>query len=188
MKKQIIYTACLLIACTGLVSCSGLKSKYYVGEMLNISEGDLGLESVWLYGDDTYYLRRTGTNAFVLANMGWNQDTGDYSVKSYPLVPSQLGDHLFLNIKGPDLYTIFRVVLSDEDELVLFRVNRKKVEQDIAKGIVSAYTNEHDVVLNCTKEEQDAYILKNIDSIFSIDSARVARKLSEKQTKEASSQ
>ena len=181
MIRQTLHLACLLAVSIGITSCSGLKSKYYVGEQLDISEDDLAQESVWEYGDNTYYVRRTGSNTYVMATLEWNEDKGDYTVNSYPVVPSKLGEHLFLNIKGLDYYMIFRVALAGENELILFRADKEKLVQDIADGIVCAHTNEHnEVIMDGTKEEQGAYIQKNIDSMFSIDSPSIARLISEK--------
>ena len=183
MISQILSMACLLAICIGITSCSGLQSKYYVGEKLPISEDDLAQESIWLYGDDTYYVRRTGSNTFVIARMMWNEDKGDYTVQSEPIVGSKLGDHLFLNIKGLDYYTIFRVGFTLDDALVLYSADKDKIAQDITEGKVKAHKDEHNnIILDGTKEEQDAYILKNIHSVFATDDPGIARLISEKKS------
>lgn len=183
MIKQTLHLTCLLAASIGIASCSGLNSKYYVGEKSAISEEYFTQESVWMYGDDTFYVRRTEPCTYVVARLEWKEDTGAYKVDSHVVVPTKLGDHWFLNIKGTDCYKIFRIVPSGENNMVLFRADREKLVQDIADGILCAHTNKHnEVFLDGTKEEQDAYILKNIDSIFSMESASGAQRISEKKT------
>ena len=53
----------------------------------------------------------------------------------------------------------------------------------IADGKVKAHADDSDIIMDCTKAEQDEYILKNINSIFSMDCGNVVRMLSEKKPK-----
>jgi hypothetical protein len=178
--KRLLTTTCIFTTSIAISSCSGLKSKNYVGKIMVISEEDLSNESIWMYGGDAYYVRRSQSNTFIAATLEWNEKEKGYTKRSFPLFLSELGDHTFLNIEDNDLYTVFRATYSGENSVVLFRVDRKKVERDIAAGIVCAHTNRHDVILDGSKTETDEYIQNNAYSMFSMDSASIAELISEK--------
>ena len=172
MKRKLFYTIGLLAACVGLSSCSALKSQYYVGEQEAISENDLGNETVWMQGEVVYFVKRVDSNTVVAATMEWDKKKNDYAVRSFPLVLSKLGDHIFLNAKDGELYTILRVAVADDESLLLFTVNPDKMKRDITDGKVKAHEEGGNIIMDCSKEEQDEYILKNIDTMFYMDSAR----------------
>ena len=179
--KPVLRIACGLMFCVALASCSGLKAKHYPGKAMVIEEDILGTESIWLYMGNTYYVRRTETNTFIAATLKWDEKKSEYITSSHRLLPSELGEHAFLNIEDRDLYTIFRAVMADEESLVLFRVDRDKVVQDMADGIVCAHTNKHDVILDGSKKEVDEYIENHVLSMFSMDSASIAKLISKKE-------
>ena len=181
--NRILCAACIFACTIVLSSCSGLESKYYPGEKIVISEDDLSDESIWRYQDDVYYVMRTTSNTFTAATLKWDDKKGDYTTQSFLLVPSQLGKHAFLNIKGGgDRYTIFHATYDGGDSVVLFRVDREKMEQDIAEGIVRAHTNEHHtIIMDGSKEEQGEYIQNNIHSMFKMDSPSFVKLISEKE-------
>jgi hypothetical protein len=179
--KQVLHMACGLVLCISLSSCSGLKSKHYPGKPLVISEEELSNESIWLYQGDTYYVRRMETNSYIAATLKWDEKKNEYIASSHRLIPSELGEHAFLNIEDGDLYTIFRAVFVDEESMVLFGVDRDKVVQDIADGIVCAHTNKHDVILDGSKKDVDEYIQNHAHSIFSMDSASIAKLIVKKE-------
>ncbi len=186
--KQILSAAGIIAIVMGLSSCRGLKSKHYVGEKLVISEEDLGHESIWMYEDEAYYVRRSESNTFIVATLQWNEEKGDYIAKSGILVPSKLGAHEFLNIKDNNLYTIFQAISDKKDSVVLLGVDRDKVVRDITDGIVCAHTNKYrEIIMDGSKQEQDEYILNNIHTLFSMDYASFAKKLSEKKKAEEAS-
>jgi hypothetical protein len=182
MITRTLCAACILTCAIILSSCSGLESKYYPGTEIAISEADLSDESIWRYMDDVYYVMRTASDTYTAATLKWDEKKGDYTTLSFQLVPSQLGKYAFLNIKGGgETYTIFHAAYDGGDSVVLFRANREKMEQDIADGIVNAHTNEHHtIIMDGSKEEQDEYILNNIQSMFNMDSPIFVKLISER--------
>ena len=182
--KLVLYATCLFAVSMGITSCSGLKSKYYPGEKMVIPEGQLSDESIWMCEGEAYYVMRTESNTYAAATLKWDKKKNAYSVISYELVPSKIGNQSFLSVKDNDLYTLFYARFDGGDSVVAFRVNREKMVRDIADGLVNAHADEHDVFLDGSKEEQDEYISKNIDSMFSMESASFAKKISEKQRPE----
>lgn len=168
----------LLVAGLVCASCSVLKSPYYVGEQETISEKDLAGETVWMQGDDVYFVKRLDSNTVVAATLDWNENAGEYQTRSFPLVLSTLGDHMFLNVKDGEYYSIFRVAGTDDDDtILLFTIDPEKLKQDIADEKIKAREDDG-IVMECTKEEQDAYILDNINSIFMMGSGSLVRKIS----------
>jgi len=125
---------------------------------------------------------RTTSNTYTAATLKWDDKKGDYTSHSFLLIPSQLGKHAFLNIKsGGDNYTIFHAAYDGGNSVVLFRVNRDKMKQDIADGTVNAHTNAHNtIIMDGTKEEQAEYILNNIHSMFNMGSPSFAKLITEK--------
>lgn len=180
--KRILCAACIFACIIVLSSCSGLESKYYPGEQIVIGEDDLCDESIWRYQDDVYYVMRTTSNTFTAATLVWDEKKGDYTTRSFLLVPSQLGKHTFLSIKGGgDRYTIFHATYNGGDSVVLFGVDREKMEKDIAEGIICAHTNEHQtIIMDGSKEDQAQYIQNNIHSMFKMDSPNFATLICEK--------
>ena len=179
MNKKIRSTTAMLTISIGLLSCSVLQSPHYVGEKIDISEEDLSNQSIWVHKEDVYYVRRTGTNTFLAATMKWDAKKSAFTVHSFPLFLSELGDHLFLNIKNGDLYTILRVACCDDESIILFTVDLNMMKQEIADGKVKAHEDDGNIIMGCSKEEQDEYISNNIHHIFHMDGASIARKLSE---------
>lgn len=162
-----------------LMSCSELRSPHYVGEIVDIPKGDLGDESIWIVDEDTYTIRRTGSNTFVAATMVWNGKTDSYQAVTSPIVLSELDKHLFLQLKDGDEYIILRAACSLDESIVLFTINEGAIAEDIAAGHIAARKDKDNIIMECSKDEQDEYIQNNIDRIFSYDSARVARKIYE---------
>lgn len=183
MKSKIIRSLWALVLCTGLISCSTLHSPYYVGEISDISEEDLAEESIWVMDEDTYTIRRTGSNSFVAATMEWNSNTKEYNAHTSPILLTELDDHLFLNIQDDDGYLIIRAVCSLDESLVLFTIDKDKIEQDIKSKKLKAREDGDHIFMECSKEEQDEYIRNNIETMFSYECARVARMVYEKEKK-----
>jgi len=172
----------LLVVGLVCASCSVLKSPYYAGELGTISEKDLASETVWMQGDDVYFVKRVDSNTVVAATLDWDEKAGGYQIRSFPLVLSTIGDHMFLNVKDGEYYSIFRVAGSDDDDtFLLFTIDSDKIKQDISDEKIKAREDGEDIVMECTKEEQDAYILENINSIFDMGSGSLVRKISEDQ-------
>ena len=179
MKKQITFLISAMMLGLLLSSCSNLKSEYYPGEAMTVSEEDQGEETIWMHGGSVYHVKQVGSNSYVIATVGWEEKAGEYKVKSCPIVPSQLGDHMFISIKDTDLYTIFRVGGADDHGAVLYSVDKEKMKQAIADGKAKARMEDDNIILEGSKEEQDEYIKNNIDSIFSTDSAHIVTLLHE---------
>ena len=184
-STQILKTVCMLMVGAVLTSCSVLKSEYYAGEIETVSEEDLSDESIWMCNDAAYYVRRTGSNTFTAATLNWNEEENEYKAESFALFLSKLDDNLFLNIEGEDgLYTIFRTALAGCSEssmsLVLFSVDKEAMKKAIDAGSIEGHMDGNDVVLNCSKAEQDEYIRNNIRTMFGMDPMLSARMLLQK--------
>lgn len=169
-----------LVFCMGLASCNGLKSQHYPGDILIIDEKDLATESIWIWGNDAYYVRRTPTNTLTATSLNWDKNKGEYTASTTLLVLTKLDGHNFLSIKGGERYTIFRAEVSGDDSVVLFSVDMDKAEQDIAAGKVNAHRDDKSIIMEGTKEELNAYIIINSNALFSIDTASIARLIHEK--------
>lgn len=171
----------MLVICFGLVSCSELHSPHYVGEIIEISEEDLGDESTWLIDELVYTIRRTGSNSFVAATMTWDRKKAEYIARTMPILLTALeDDYIFLNLMDEEgQYLILRAVCSMDESLVLFTIDKEKMEKDIKSGKLKARIDEEQVYLECSKEEQDEYILNSIATLFHYDNARIARKVYE---------
>jgi hypothetical protein len=170
----------LLIIGAACISCSTLKSPHYVGEQEPMSEKDLAEITVWENGDDVFFVKRVDSNILVAATLEWDSKINDFSVRSFPVIVSKLGDHMFLNVREDDLYSIFRVAgACDDDEPIfaLFTIDPDKMKQDMADGKIKARKEKDDVIMECAKEEQDAYILENIDTMFHMDGASIVRQI-----------
>lgn len=179
--KVRITSLYLLAGAVFLASCSELRSQYYVGELVPIEEAELGEESIWQLGCEVYYVRCIDTNHGVAATLEWDNGKDEYTVISYPLIISELGDHVFLNVKKDDYYTILRVAGSCGNSAMLFTVDEEVMKKAIADGSVKAHASNGHIILDGTKEEQDEYIANNIHTVFAMDCGRIARLLSEKE-------
>ena len=182
LLNQVWKAIGLLILSTACVSCSILKSPHYVGEQEAIREEDLASETVWMQGDDVYFVKRVDSNTVVAATLDWDAKANNFRIRSYPIILSSLGEYSFLNVKEDENYSIFRVIGTDDEEtLLLFTIDGDKLEQDIADGKIKARASGDDIVMECTKEEQDAYMRANVDLMFDMNSAFLARKISREQ-------
>ena len=170
----------LLIIGAACISCSTLKSPHYVGEQEPMSEKDLADITVWENGDDVFFVKRVDSNTLVAATLEWDGDINNFTVRSFPFIVSALGDHMFLNVREGDLYSIFRVAgacSDDEPIFALFTIDDDKMKQDIADGKIKARKEKDDIIMECTKEEQDAFIMENIDKVFHMDGASIVRQI-----------
>ena len=180
-SKQILQWIGLMVVAASCTACSTLKAPHIAGEQEPVVKEDLGSETVWMQGEDVYFVKRVDSNTLVAATMEWDGKNNDYTVRSFPIIVSKLGDHLFLNVKQDDLYSIFRVATACEDEekaFMLFTVNPDRLKKDMAEGHIQAREEDDDIILECTKEEQDAYILENINTVFHMDGGSIARQIS----------
>jgi hypothetical protein len=161
-------------------SCSTLKSPHYVGEQEPAREKDLADITVWQQDEDVYFVKRVASNTLVAATLEWDDKSNDFTVRSFPFIVSELDDHLFLNVKDGDLYSIFRVAGAggdDDPAFVLFTIDDDSMIKDMADGKIKARKAGDDIIMECTKEEQDAYILENIYTMFHTDGACIVRQI-----------
>jgi hypothetical protein len=173
----------LLIIGAACISCSTLKSPHYVGERQPAAEKDLADITVWKQGEDVYFVKRVDSNTLVAATLEWDSTVNDFSVRSFPFIVSKLDDHIFLNVKDGELYSIFRVAGACDDNepstFLLFTIDDDIIKQDMADGTIRARNEGDDVIMECTKEDQDAYILENINTMIHMDGACIVRQIAE---------
>ena len=175
MANRIVVTLCCFFLSVVAISCTSLKSRHIVGETIPMTEEEISTETVWKFGDDVYRLRLVDANHLVAATMEWDENKGMYTVRSYPVVPSKLGDHMFLNVKEGAYYIILRLVASGDDTVVLLTADEDKLEKDIAEGTLKARKENHEFIMDGSKEVLDQYIGANIDTLFSLEAAGVAQ-------------
>lgn len=180
MIKPFLSFVSLLVACFLSVSCSSLKSPYYVGEQQPIEDKDLNTDSVWQLGDAVYFVRVVDSNTVVASYVEWDKETQKHTLSTCQLVLSKLGDTLFLNAKDDGLYTILRMIPSIDGSMVLLTVDSDKVEADIAEGKIKAHKDGSDIITDCSKEELDQYVKDNLQTLFDLDSSSVAKLISGK--------
>jgi hypothetical protein len=155
-----------------------MKSHHIVGIEQVLTEKDLSQESVWKMGHDVFFVRRMDDNTFIAASMDWHKNTQTYSVVSYPLVVSKLGEYTFLNIKEGGLFTILRLVGAEGGAVVLLSVDSDKIETDMEAGLIKAHRDDHAFILSGSKAELDRYIETNIDTLFSLEAVGIVELIS----------
>jgi hypothetical protein len=129
-------------------------------------------------GNDVFFVRRLDNSTLIVSSMGWDKKTQAYSVASYPLVVSKLGEYTFLNIKDGDLYTILRLVGAEGGAVVLLSVDSDKIERDMEAGLIKAQRDDHAFIFRGSKAELDHYIQTNIDTLFSLEAVGIAELIS----------
>jgi hypothetical protein len=195
MKKRIEETA--LVAMTiMLTACSSLKSPYFPGEKVVLTNGFLAVESDWtMYDEGVYHVRCTESNTLVIAAEEWDKGKGDFKIESSEAVLSELDDQKFLSMmiedeREEELYTIFRAVIPATKEghpetLILFSMDEGKIKADAKAGKIAAHATNCgygpcDIVLEGSKAEQDAYFRNNPNSLFVLDSAVILKRVAER--------
>jgi hypothetical protein len=176
--KRILVLACCLVASIGAVACTSFKSRHYAGEKIALTKEDISAETVWKIGDDVYFVRLQEGGTLAAATIKWEEKKGAYAMRTYQLVPSQIGDDHFLNVKEGEYYTILRLVGAGTDAVVLFTVDKDKLEKDMADGLLQASQEDGNIVMDGPKEALDRYIASHIDTLFSLEAAGVARLIS----------
>ena len=179
MMKRIIPLSFAIVFCLStLLSCTSMKSHHIVGLEQVLTEKDLSQESVWKMGRDVFFVRRMADNTLIAASMDWHKNTQTYSVVSYPLVVSKLGEYTFLNIKEGDLFTILRLVGAEGGAVVLLSVDSDKIETDREAGLIKAHRDDHAFIISGSKAEFDRYIETNIDTLFSLEAVGIVELIS----------
>ena len=178
MVKRIFALFCCLVLSVGAVSCTSFKSRHYAGEKVPLTKEDISADTVWKIGDDVYFVRLVEGGMLVAATLNWDEAKGAYSPRTYQLVPSKIGNHHFLNVKDGEYYTILRLVGGGEDSMVLFTVDKDKLEKDMADGLLDAREEDDNIIMDGSKEALDRYIADHIETLFSLDAAGVARLIS----------
>lgn len=178
MVKRILSLSLAAIFCLSALACTSMKSKHFVGQKQILTEKELSQESVWKMGNDVFFVRRLNDNTLIVSLMDWDKKTQAYSVASYPLVVSKLGEYTFLNIKDGDLYTILRLVGGESDAVVLLSVDKDKLETDIEAGKIKAHKDDHAFICSGSKVDLDHYIQTNINTLFSLEAVGIATLIS----------
>ena len=178
MKRIIPISFAIVFCLSTLLSCTSMKSHQIVGLEQVLTEKDLSQESVWKMGHDVFFVRRMDDNTLIAASTDWHKNTQTYSVVSYPLVVSKLGEHTFLNIKDGDLFTILRLVGTEGDAVVLLSVDNDKIETDMEAGLIKAHRDDHAFILSGSKAELDRYIETNINTLFSLEAVGIVELIS----------
>lgn len=164
-----------------------MKSEHYVGEKVPIQE-DFAEESIWQFEDTVFYVRTLGSGesaTIIASSLLWNKSEKKYDIKTAQVVMTKLetGDadeSYFLNLKDEKdgLYTILHLVPStNERDMVFFTVDTGKIREHIQKGKVKAVEQKDAFILNCSKEELDNYIRKNLTGIFDFSGAGILKSL-----------
>lgn len=179
MTRRIIRLSFALGFCLStLLSCTSMKSHHIVGQEQVLTEKDLSQESIWKMGNDVFFVRLMDDNTLIAASMDWNKNTQTYSVVSYPLVVSKLGEYTFLNIKEGDLFTILRLVGAEGGAVVLLSVDGDKIETDMAAGRIEAHRDDQAFIFSGSKAELDRYIETHINTLFSLEAVGIVEMLS----------
>ena len=179
MNNRTLTTAGMLALSIGLSSCSELRSPHYVGTIKSMDKGDIGCSSIWKMADEVYYVRCLNSTSCVAATLEWNKNMGEFTVNSFPIIISELDDHLFLNVNNGDYYTILRLACAFDDAIVLFTIDKDKMAQDVADGEIKAHVDGDHIYMDCSKHEQDEYISRHMNSMFPMDQGRVVQLISE---------
>ncbi|WP_136081412.1 hypothetical protein [Pontiella desulfatans] len=195
-KNPPLQTTCLLALVIAVAGCSSLKSAYYPGEKVVLTNGFLAVESDWMLCDKgVYHVHCTESNTLVVAAMEWDNKKGDYATESFEVVLSELDDQLFLSIQcnedGKDqLYTILRVVVpatdkESPDTAILFNVDSDKLKADAKANKINARkTNcgygSCDYALEGTKQEQDTYFRSNPNGLWDLDNAVILKRVAQR--------
>ena len=188
--KQLI--SLLTFACM-MAGCSTLHSNYYPGEKVQTLDKILPEESIWTLMDEcVYHVRRTGSNAVLIAGLDWNNKAGEFELESVPVVISQLDDQIFLSFQDEDkegLYTVLRVIipLSDTenspDKILLFTADTDRIKRDAKADMIDAHGKgggygSYEIVLEGTKAEQNEYFRSNPNAIWDLNSAMTLQRVS----------
>jgi hypothetical protein len=176
--KRILALFCCLVAGIGAVSCTSFKSRDYAGEKIALTKEDISPETVWKIGGDVYFVRLVEGGTLVAATINWEEKKGAYAMRTCQLVPSKIGGDHFLNVKEGEYYTILRMVGAGTDAVVLFTVDKDKLEKDMADGLLQASQEDGNIIMDGPKEALDRYIASHIATLFSFEAAGVARLIS----------
>jgi len=178
MVNRVLALFCCFVLSLSAISCTSFKSRHYAGEKVALTQEDISPETVWQVGDDVFFVRLVDDGTLVAASLIWEEKKSAFAIRTYQLVPSMIGDHHFLNVKDGEYYTILRFMGAGEDALVLLTVDKDKLKKDMADGVLQAREVDGDFVMDGSKEMLDRYIASQIDTLFSLDAAGVARLIS----------
>jgi len=179
MIKHLFFLIGFLAFIFFISSCSQMRSKYYVGEKEKIPTGEVKKETIWQYEDDVYYVRVLDSLNVLASSLEWNGSVKEYRVKNYDVVFSKLKGYSFLNIKlGEDgLYTIFRMVMSEDGIIAFFIVNEERLKKDMEQGIIKATEKDSEFVMELNKNDLDNYVSENINELFKIKTPGIIKPL-----------
>ncbi|MFA7173361.1 MAG: hypothetical protein WC340_08100 [Kiritimatiellia bacterium] len=175
MFNQIMHCAMLMALTLTCASCASLKCKYFPGARESVTDKGLSGKSIWKFGTETYHVQVVNSNKVVAAWVKWDEATATHKLESGEVVLSKLDETLFLNLQTEGLYTILRVVPAGERDVVLLTIDHEKVEADFEKGVIKGTKKDGVFTLECSKEELDAYLRANLNTLFSLKAAGVLK-------------
>jgi hypothetical protein len=150
-----------------LTACDTLKSEYYPGTQLIVSDSDIGDESIWTFNEEVYYVHRIGSNDFVAATLNWNKEKQTYERECFPIIASLLTkDHHFLSAKGEDgLYSILRANPAadmHDGSWVIQWIDADVLKSHAEAGKIEIDADGRKYTLKGSKVEQDKYLLEGV--------------------------
>jgi hypothetical protein len=174
-KMKTVLTIVLIVLSSFITACTQLQSPYIIGEMIDCTNEDVDTETIWKVGETHYNIRVVSTNELIGTTFEWSRENKAYVPKTYDLVISELKDHLFLNIKGEDHYSVFYMAVACGGEyMVIYSLDEEEIKKHIPDGKVEYNKDDDVLLLKGSKEEIDIFILENIRDIFRHESPLIA--------------
>ncbi|MDD2599497.1 MAG: hypothetical protein PHO37_09765 [Kiritimatiellae bacterium] len=175
MLDKIIHCAMLIALALSCASCASLKCEHFPGERELIADKGLSGRSIWKFGTETFHVQTVNPNKVIASWVKWDEATATHTLESVEVVLSKLDETLFLNLRKDGLYTILRVVPAGEHEVVLLTIDNAKVDADFEKGAIKGNKKGGEFTLECSKEELEAYVRANLNTLFSLKASGVLK-------------
>lgn len=176
--KRVVCCFGLVALSAMLVACSSLKSPHYVGERVTFQEDAVGSESVWKIEEEIYHVKIVNSNEVVGSLIEWNDEKKAHVPKSFELVVSKLGQHLFFNVMDGGLYNVHRVAMGGDDSVIFYMLDAEAIKKHEPSGRVEPDKDGNVFTLKGSKAEIDRFVLEHIRSLFNPDEVVVARLVS----------
>ena len=171
-----------ILFCLLLTSCNFLKSEHYPGKPIDIEEKDIGKEMVWkMNKDNIYHTVILDKQLITVGNLEWDKEQQIFLAVNQDIILSKLGDSCFINIVDNDgMYRILKFSMSSDSTLVVYTVDKNKIENFIDSGKIHASVVDNNIILDLSKIELDAFINEYGNEIFNYDNPIVFQKIYEK--------
>lgn len=158
-----------------LVSCTQMRSEYYVGEKEPVFEEYEDDVSVWKRESKVFYVKPIDSYRAVVSSLNWNQELKKFDQVESELIISKLGEYFFLNLKRDGLFTIVRLTGTLDGQFVIFEASSEKLKSDVNTGRISILENDdsHVFDLKMSKKELDIYVEENIVELFELTNVAV---------------